>query len=152
MPFWTYATTLPGLHLSVQKEMHLLKFSGDLTGLQKCFGYLKTQMSTAREPRLSFLDTLLPCQTHSTFSDNIGLSCLHLVPKHYGTLSYNTTLPAERVEDILTSQVHHCITLGQSKAGQLFLGRGNRDITHPAFPLLKPSQQPSSQDIQPVTS
>lgn len=108
-----YATTLPGLPLSVQKEICLSKFSGDLTGLQKCSGYLKTQKSTAREPRLSFLDTLLPCQTHSTFSDNIGLSCLHLVP----TTLWEIKLPAERVEDILTSQVHHCIALGQSKAG-----------------------------------
>lgn len=41
----------------------------------------------------------------------------------------NIKLPAERVEDIFTSQVDHSITLGQPRAGQLFLGRSKRDIT-----------------------
>lgn len=53
-------------------------------------------------------------------------ACLHLVP----TVLQEVELPAERVEDIFTSQVHYSITQGQSRAGQLFLGRVT-EISHP---------------------
>lgn len=53
-------------------------------------------------------------------------ACLHLIP----TVLREVELPAERVEDIFTSQVHYSITQGQSRAGQLFLGRVT-ETSHP---------------------
>lgn len=87
----------------------------------------------------------------STFSNNTGQCCLDLVPRAL----WKIKLPAERVEDIFTSQVDHSIARGQSGAGHLFLGRSNRDITHQASPLLNPSLQISragSKELQPVSS
>lgn len=74
---WKCGTTFPGLQLSVQKGTCLPKISQNLTGPQKCFGHLRTQVSTVQQAKC-FLDTLFPLQMPSTSSDNTGLSCLCL--------------------------------------------------------------------------